>query len=140
VIVRSFESFGDVREFDPRSGILTGEAGSGAAVTGQFGTLGDVTMVLYRSGDALFLRAGSEVLPLDDTVSASHHRTGDLRTLEISRGGEVRARAEYTLPPPIVDPEEDPTPFAEEEDFDFGLFLATVANDPARRSRMYHPA
>jgi hypothetical protein len=31
----------------------------------------------------------------------------------------------------------DPTPFVEPEHFDFGLFVANVANDPARLERMY---
>jgi hypothetical protein len=41
------------------------------------------------------------------------------------------------LPEPIVAPEDDPTPFAEAEDFDFGLFIANVANDAERRSAIY---
>jgi hypothetical protein len=44
---------------------------------------------------------------------------------------------EYKLQEPIVALEDDPTPFAEPEDFDFGLVVANVANDEGRRSRIY---
>ncbi|NJP80398.1 hypothetical protein HCK01_24355 [Streptomyces sp. AA8] len=47
--------------------------------------------------------------------------------------GSVRAGAPDTL----TDPEDDPTAFAEAEDFDMGLFVANVAGDPGRREAVY---
>ena len=40
---------------------------------------------------------------------------------------------------PRIDPplELDPTPFVEEEDFDFCLFLLNVLSDPGRKERIY---
>jgi len=38
------------------------------------------------------------------------------------------------LNPPL---ELDPTPFVEEEQFDFGVFVQSIVNDPARGNRIY---
>ena len=64
-------------------------------------------------------------------------RTLTPRPLRCDRTGDTVASLEYALPEPIVPPENDPTPFADAEDFDFGLFLANVASDPGRRDRIY---
>jgi hypothetical protein len=45
----------------------------------------------------------------------------------------------WTYQRPLIDPplKYDPTPFIEEEDFDFCLFVYNVANNPGRKARIY---
>lgn len=44
----------------------------------------------------------------------------------------------WTYQRPVIDLSQyDPTPFIEEEHFDFCLFVHNVVNDPGRRERIY---
>jgi hypothetical protein len=139
MIVHSFDHFGEVRRLAPATGDLTPADPSGTGVHGHYGLLGDTVVVLYRDGEDLLLRIGGTLVPVDDSVSIGYDRVGNRRLLEVTDNatGAVAARLAYTLPEPIVAPEDDPTPFAEAEDFDFGLFIANVANDAERRSAIY---
>jgi hypothetical protein len=47
---------------------------------------------------------------------------------------------EYNAPKLDIPLENDPTPFVEEEDFDFLLFVNNVLKDKARRERIYNQA
>jgi hypothetical protein len=149
MIVHSFDRFGETAGFDPDTGVLDtpvagGSASAATSVHGHYGTLGETSVVFYRDSEGrgsegLLLRAGETVVPVDDTVSVTHEQHDGHRTLRVTdrASGDVALRLDYTVPEPIVAPEDDPTPFAEAEDFDFGLFIANVASDPRRRSLVY---
>jgi hypothetical protein len=144
MIVQSFDRFAESTVFDPDTGAFDTQVAGGitpaAAVRGHYGRLGETPVVFYRSGEGLLLRAGDTVVAVDDTVTVSHRQDGSRRTVRVTdrASGRDVFRLEYTVPAPIVAPEDDPTPNASPEDFDFGLFIANVANDPQRRSRVYN--
>ena len=52
-------------------------------------------------------------------------------------GNQVITELKYTKPKIIPPLEVDPTPFVEEEDYDYGLFLSNVVDDPDRKNRIY---
>ena len=143
MIIHSFDTFGEVRHLDPATGMLTPAAisstGGPPAVHGHYGRLGDTLVLLYRMGADLYLRIGETVVLVDKTTSITYRRVKDHWELEVTdeSTGDVTARVEYSLPEPIVAPEEDPTPFAEPEDFDFGLFISNVVNNAERMSLIY---
>lgn len=143
MIVHSFDRFDEVSYFDPATGALTpaGPSSDSAAhaVQGHYGSLGGRPVLLYRDSGNLLLRVEGLVVPIDGTASISHSRTdnGSVLLVADNRTGETVDRLEYALPDPVVAPEEDPTPFADPEDFDFGLFISNVANDAERRSIIY---
>jgi hypothetical protein len=143
MIIHSFDRFGEVRHLDSTTGALTPAAtsrvGTATTVHGHYGWLGDTLVLFYRNREALLLRIGASIAPIDNTTSITYNRVKDRRVLEVidKATGAIAARLEYTLPKPVVAPEDDPTPFAEPEDFDFGLFISNIANDPQRRSRIY---
>ncbi len=143
MIVSSFDRYSEVRHFDPATGALSAAeilpAGTPAATQGHYSRLDDTLVVLYRDGGEVFLRIGSTLIRVDDSTSVTCRHVEGRQMLEVtdSTTGDDVTRLEYTLPSPIVSPEDDPTPFAEPEDFDFGLFISNVANDPGRRSRIY---
>ena len=62
---------------------------------------------------------------------------GDFNVLTLVRNGAVHFRWVYK--PPIIEPplDMDPTPFVEEEDFDFGVFVYNVIKDTGRTDRIY---
>ena len=143
MIVHSFDTFGEVRRLDPATGALTpteaSDRRSSDTVHGHYGLLGDTLVLLYRSGPSLLLHIGGTVVAVDGSTSIGHERVGDRGVLEVAETatGAVAAHLDYALPEPVVAPEDDPTPFAEAEDFDFGLFIANVANDARRRTSIY---
>jgi hypothetical protein len=97
------------------------------------------TIVFFRQGDALHLRVDQSVIELNGDISVQYCRVGETHTLQVvsRRDGSALLRLDYTLPLNVVPVGEDPTPFVEDEDFDFGLFIANVVNNPERSAIIY---
>jgi hypothetical protein len=142
MLVQSHQSFDTVADYDPATQTFFAfsrraePARLSEPITGAYEILGGKRIVLYRRRNALYLDVDHRTIPLNehsvDVLSAKSYRL-----LRISRGGNVVLELKY--PAPVLDPPvaEDPTPFVQEEDFDFGLFLRNVSRDTARQSRMY---
>jgi len=95
--------------------------------------------ILYREAGDLHLRLDHLDLLLSADMKARWEREDDYHTLMISRAGQPILH--WTYAPPVIYPplSEDPTPFVEEEDFDFGLFVCRVLIDDGLRKRIYTP-
>jgi len=93
-------------------------------------------LILYREADVLHLRLDDTDFELTDDTRIELSR-GDVNVLTAVRGGTVLFSLKYQ--PPVIEPplEIDPTPFVEEEHFDFGLFVYNIMRDVDRRSRIY---
>jgi hypothetical protein len=65
-------------------------------------------------------------------------KDADQRLLRIAANihEPLLVRYQVVIDPPL---DQDPTPFVEEEhfDFDFGLLVANVCSDPSRQDRLY---
>jgi hypothetical protein len=101
--------------------------------------MGGSLVALYRSGNEIYLQIDRRVRRLDGSVSVVLQRTGSACSMEIisNEPGCQSLKLVYATPSTVVPITEDPTPFSEEEDFDFGLLIANVATDAERRSRIY---
>ncbi|WP_162655987.1 hypothetical protein [Tuwongella immobilis] len=92
--------------------------------------------MLYRWCGMLYLQIADLQLPMDRHVVEL--RSDNInRTLRVLADGAVVCELRYNvqpLDPPLLD---DPTPFIEDEDFDFGLLLANVSQDNTRQQRMF---
>ncbi|MEU6642711.1 hypothetical protein ABZ863_09175 [Saccharomonospora sp. NPDC046836] len=109
-------------------------------VDGAFGQLGDILAVLYREDDDVVLEVGNYHfwLGVQTGVSVVHSGSGLNRSLTIVReSSEDSVVVHYPLEEGPVPTELDSTPFIEDEDFDFGLYIANVANSPERLDRIY---
>lgn len=152
MIIHSFDRFGEIADFDPVTGTLTpgisnaddlGEIHS--PVVGHYAFLAGNLVVLYRMLGVLTLRIGQTVVALDDAVSVLYRRSEGMCEITASTAISASTRSddappvhiEYPAPHTIVSLEDDPTPFVEAEDFDFGLFVSNVFNNPKRRSAIY---
>lgn len=103
---------------------------------GWYGTLGDVTLALYRSGGRLYLQIGDEVLPLDDHVTTELVHDGEFKTLRVFTNGRPVSEIRYAAPRPWPPLSRDFSAGVEEEQVDFGLFLHHIIRDPERRARL----
>jgi hypothetical protein len=79
----------------------------------------------FRLDDLDFLLDDATVIDLEQ---------GPQSTLLVRRNRSVLHTWTYVAP--VLDPplHEDPTPFVEDEDFDFGLFVHNVTNSARRRA------
>ncbi|WP_030765926.1 MULTISPECIES: hypothetical protein [unclassified Streptomyces] len=140
IIVQPFDHYGERAGFEPVTGSLVVHGRNQPAPdgepspTGHYGRLGDVLVVFYRFDDDLRLRIGDREIALGDGSEARHERLEDRCRLTIGNSS-----VEYAAPRGLIDPAEDPTPFAEPEDFDIGLFVVSVLGSPSRRTSLYMP-
>ncbi|WP_404955687.1 hypothetical protein [Streptomyces sp. 147326] len=140
ITVQSFDRYGEWAGFEPATGSLDVHRGYGPAPqcapspTGHYGRLGDLLVVFYRYEAALYLRIGDHHIEVGSSPEARHERFEGHCRLTIGS-----TSIEYPAPPVLIDPAQDPTPFAEPEDFDIGLFVADVLRSPARRTALYLP-
>lgn len=101
-------------------------------INGVFDFLSGVLVALYAIAGCLILRIGNEVIPLDIGVGVIVNGDSGTRLLTINQDGNEVVSLIYTIPDASVF-SDGLTPFVENEDFDFGLFVANVASDSGRR-------
>lgn len=139
--LEAFGRYPTVAEFDPASNYfselnrLEDKVPPDARFWGYFDKLGGQLLLLYRVGEELFLRHNNQDNRIDDDVSASFTE-GAMNRLLVTRGDETMVDITYPHPKEWRIPF-DTTPFVEDEDFDFGLFIANVLTEPGRRRRVF---
>jgi hypothetical protein len=136
VRVHSFDAFAAVGWFDPATGALetyarpAGEPGP----EGHFAELGGHVLVFYRAdGGELRLAAAGRSLRADASTVRWSEANGE-HTLSVNEPGQPPLELRYRGD---AFDEDDPTPFAEPEDWDFGRFVAGVVDDPDRAAQIY---
>lgn len=106
-------------------------------IQGHCAQLGDDTLCFYRSlNGSLQLRINERDIELQDNAIVTW-RPGPVTTLSIVSEGRPLLKFQYEavkIDPPL---ELDSTPMVEQEDYDFGLFVANVTQNPERRARIY---
>jgi hypothetical protein len=107
-------------------------------LSGLFDRISQNLVLLFRHVGILFLDIGGLRLTMSDHAVHLDH-LGGLRVLRILANGKIVFELPYDAP--IIDPplSQDPTPFVDEEDFDFALFLRNLSQDPARQARIFGP-
>ncbi len=139
-----YDRYDTLAEFDPSTGRLeefsrrAEPARATAPLQGTYARVDGRLVSLYRQDDGtLVLRVDALVVPLDTRSRIELLGSGRGRRVRVTRDG--RPVAEWHHEQPVLDPplEEDPTPFVEEEHFDFALYLSNVASDSERCERLY---
>ncbi len=142
LLIRCANSSSELAEFEPQTGKITVCSGEQLAspaprpVRGSFARLDDHMVVLYRYEGQLHLRIDASDIELTQDTRAEFTK-GSRNRLRVVRAGLVLFALSYKprrLQPPL---DADMTPFVEEEDFDFGLFVYNVLNEQKRRERVY---
>jgi hypothetical protein len=139
MLLLSHDRFDLVAEFEPVEGELLEFERSDAGdlinqpMLGHYAHLAELLAVLYRSAGGLRLRLGDLDFGIESATRVDWSSDGVTSTLNVEVEGELLS-FRYPSGPSLAG---DPTPFVEPEHFDFGLFVANVANDPARLERMY---
>ncbi len=104
---------------------------------GSFSQIYDGTAYFYRWGNELVFRFG-EAAPIRlSTATTRWSAIGKTAHFVISDDSNIQWEIKYTLTPYVLNIEDDPTAFAEAEDFDFFLFIHSVMSSPPRREQIY---
>lgn len=138
--VDSHDLYTSVGEFDPATGDLVELARDALDATppsGHYARLAGTLVVLYRDGRDLWIRIGGTARNCADKgTSIEWGRSGTASRLALSTDGREVAAVEYVVVGEGGGPA-DPTPFADPEDWDFGLFVKNVLDDVGRSERIY---
>lgn len=123
LVVRPFAGFGVPSEFDPRTGAVRAAPGNPGRVSGLYGEIGGLPVVLYRQHGRLGLRIGDSTIDLEGPVivewaTVAHRITRFALLQDGHQLGELTYRS---LP----------------EELDFGAYLRDVLADPQRRAQVF---
>ncbi|REK18837.1 MAG: hypothetical protein DWQ37_03250 [Planctomycetota bacterium] len=139
MLLDCFTVYDQVAEYDPATDQFAQSTRLDAEsrrIGGFFDRLNGALLLFYRDGDSLYLSIDGDRFRFDE-CSVEWGGVANSRTLRFLPTDGVARQLSYQveeLDPPLS---EDPTPFAEHEDFDFGLFLRNVARDPKRQKRLF---
>jgi hypothetical protein len=143
MLLQSQDKFDSLAELDVATGAVSWLSRSSVEVArveicGHFSTLAGRLIMLYRFEGVLRLRIDDLVFALTDIHGLERTLLPEnMARLTLFEGDAPVFSMTYRRPhifPPLA---LDPTPFVEEEHFDFGLFVYNVLNDPGRRARIY---
>jgi hypothetical protein len=118
---------------DPSTGAYqeaTRDSSSNIKINGVYDFLDSVLVALYLHCGSLILRVGEQVIPLVSVVKISVDGKPSERKFSVAYGEGQSLYLKYSVAEML---KEDMTPFIENEDFDFGLFVSNVLSDPSRR-------
>ncbi|MFD0385599.1 hypothetical protein ACFQ2B_34635 [Streptomyces stramineus] len=136
IIVRSFDRFDEAAAFDPAA--ASSAPAHGSAPCPRDGPPPVTTASWTASPSCSTARPAAcacgweRDVAVDGHVEIRHERSSDRCRLTVGA-----TTLTYPAPDTLLDPADDPTPFAEAEDFDLGLFAANVAGDARRRDAVY---
>jgi hypothetical protein len=140
MLIRSHSSAWRLAEVDPATGrifvlpIWRTWTRRNEKTSGWFGRFGNDLVAIYSHRGLLYLTLGSGGVPFESViVEYSSHDTTHKR-LRLRQGDEGLLTAEYTAGRAQFSG--DTTAGLEPEQFDFGLFLYNLSNDPARVGRL----
>ena len=142
MILASNDDFDQLAELDPNSGtyrlLSRKEHPELTSMSGGFSMIEGTMLSLHRRDDVLFFRVGEREFELTDDVTSTLTQEDTDRVFQLIRNGKSLVSFKYRPPAPEVPLNIDPTPFVEEEDFDFFLFVHEVLSTSGRRHRVYN--
>lgn len=143
MILQSQDRYDDFAVFDPESGafVVYQKSAFPLMVTrpigGHYAQVDEGTIMLFRLQDQLHLRIEELDFVLGESMIVRIDKGDSHNILRLLEGSNTIFTWKYQRPrifPPL---EDDLTPFVEEEDFDFGLYIQNVTQDQGRRNRAY---
>jgi len=144
MILQSKDEIDKLMELDPITGrhqILSRKQHPEIAsmrLSGGYSIVNGMIVCLYRLDNALYFRLGEEEVKIADDATSILVREDGYRLFQLLQNGNLLINFRYRSPVYEVSPHMDPTPFIDEEDFDFFLFVHNVLNQGDRRHRVYN--
>jgi hypothetical protein len=109
-----------------------------ASIVGSFSIVNDMMVSFYRVHGVLYFRIGDQEFELTDDTRSTLETDGNYRKFQLLKRENVLVDLTYLTPESEIPLSIDPTPFVEEEQFDFLLFVHSVLTEPGRRNRVWN--
>jgi len=144
MILQSKDEFDEVMELDPITGrqqLLSRKRHpeiTGMRPSGGYSIVNGTIVCLYRVDSTLYFRLGEEEFKITDDATSVLVREDGYRLFQLVQNGNLLVNFRYRCPVNEIPLSTDPTPFMDEEDFDFLLFVHNVLAQDERRHRVYN--
>jgi hypothetical protein len=109
-----------------------------ASIVGTFSVINEIMVSFYRLNGILYFRVADQKFEVTEEVISTLAISGNNRKFRLLKGDDVVVDVTYSTPELEIPLSIDPTPFVEEEDFDFLLFVHNVLTQPGRRNRIWN--
>jgi hypothetical protein len=109
-----------------------------SSVVGTFSIVNGLLVCLYRKLDILYFSVADNDFEIRADTSSSLESLGAHQKFRLLKGKEVLVELTQLTPHSEIPLSIDPTPFVEEEHFNFLLFVHNVLTDPGRRYRVWN--
>jgi hypothetical protein len=103
---------------------------------GWYNYLDNVFSALYFNQNVFFVRFGSLSIRVDEGVAAVVKKSDGKYQFDLYRNDHLELSFKYSINSQSIPHEFDFTPFAQKEDFDWGLFICNIINNKSRRSNI----
>ncbi len=134
--LQSNDKYDELAQYDHASGAYKNASRKAMTASlntdGTFSILAGTFVALYNFEQLLFLRIGDECICLSEDVVATVSGGINNRSLTVKKSKSEILHLDYSLDhsPQFSN---DPTPFIEDEDFDFGLFVSNISKSEERK-------
>lgn len=136
--LQSNETYNEIAEYDHFSGsylIKSRDSVSKSSLSnidGTYAFLSNEFVAIYKFGTEMFVRIGTHSIQLIGDVKITVKGDPASRKLSVKKNKEELVTVNYALNNSNVY-SHDPTPFIDDEDFDFGLFISNIASNESRK-------
>ena len=144
IILQSHDQFDLIGRFDPSTFHIEKFSKNAQTSVQSFPIQGSFSEVegrhtyLYRERGLLFFGLDDNLFEVtDDTIAVIERLNKNMNRFNLIQGSNILISVDYYRPKNFPPLGLDPTPFAEEEDYDFLLFVTNVLGDQGRRKRVY---
>ena len=137
--LHSNEEYDCIAKFDPKYGLIEKHsmralgANAPTATDGWYSELESGLLALYRFDDMIYFYIFGHIFQLDNQTRITVSGPRKQRFLKVLRAGQELFSTSY-VPAGPGPPPNDPMPFVEDSDFDFGLFVSDISRSPQRKN------
>jgi hypothetical protein len=145
ILLQSSDNYNDLARYNPETGEIVNLSRLSAPSTnlvpivGPFSIVQGSLLMLYRHLGELHLRIDDDDFEIrDENQTVLTNIQDNVYEFVLLKDDTELYKWRYVLP--AIDPplSLDPTPFVEEEHFNFCLFVHNILTDPERRKRIYN--
>jgi hypothetical protein len=101
-------------------------------ITGWFQYVGNKLSALYFKNDTFFVQYDNQCLKIEEGTVAKITKNNDEYEFSLYQKDHLALTFTYIVSNQAVDPNFDLTPFVEEEDFNWGVFMFNIINNKSR--------
>lgn len=134
IVLRNFTAYGDARILNQSTGRLSRSRLANPPVHGFFAIARDKYLCVFKQRGALWIQYGANRISFDSRVSILVCQGSHENTLSISVDGVVVMRPWYVPERDYPLPEDPAPPFLELENFDIGIWIQKIREDPERQA------